>query len=98
MPAPIEKICDEPGCCEQVYRKKNKCRRHHQQEYRRSINYKAIDHAKNQIKVENGHVTIDGLRYKIGLRGKAYYLLAGEWKRSTRDPAWVAAQISKAGG
>jgi len=98
MPAPIEKICDEPGCCEQVYRKKNKCRRHYQKEYRRAINYKAVDHAKNQVKVTNGNVFVNGLQYKIGFRGKAYYLLGREWKLSSRDPKWVAEQLAKVGG
>lgn len=98
MGIPIFKICEVEGCGDQVYRKKNKCRRHHQQEYRRSINYKAVDHPRNQAKIVNGVVTIDGLQYKIGLRGRPYYLLGREWKLSSRDPAWVAAQIRKAGG
>ena len=37
MPAPIKKTCAEPGCCDQVYRKKDKCRRHYQKEYRKVL-------------------------------------------------------------
>src|SRR3990167_8338112 len=98
MPAPIKKTCAEPGCCDQVYRKKDKCRRHYQKEYRKSINYKPDHSGRNQVKVTDGKVFIDGLEYKIGWRGRPYYLLGREWKLSNRDPAWVAAQIHKAGG
>lgn len=36
---------------------------------------------------------INGLKYKIGLHGKAYYQLDGQWLKSNHDQAMVRAKI-----
>ncbi len=50
---------------------------------------------KNQT---DGMVTIDGLDYKIGVYGRAFYYADKMWKLSSRPSKWVADQIKKMNG
>lgn len=91
-----KKICETEGCGRPCVGFMSICKICYQRERRRIVGHGEYM-GRGEIGVVNGHVTIDGLRYKIGIRGKAFYF-DREWKLSSRDPKWVAAQISKAGG
>lgn len=90
------RICKIENCGKHCIGHQPYCSQHYQRERRRIAGHGEYM-GRGEIGMVNGHVTINGLRYKIGIRGKAFYY-DREWKLSSRDPAWVAAQIQKAGG
>ena len=90
------RICKIENCGKDCIGHQPYCSQHYPRERRRIVGHGEY-FGRCEIGMVNGHATINGLHYKIGAHGKAFYF-DREWKLSSRDPAWVAAQISKAGG
>lgn len=90
-----KKTCSTEHCGRPCVGFMSICKACYQRDRRkRMVSQKNLHIGKNEVKVVGGRLIIDGLWYKIGHRGKAFYF-DREWKLSSRDPRWVAEQLAK---
>ena len=61
----------------------------------RLLNKEHFEEQETIIPPKGAQGVLDGLYFKIGPLGKAYYWNCGEWIRSERSPLLVAADIKR---